>query len=69
MFKKKQASQHGKGGRGSVVDEEVRETVRRPDHTWPGSDGKLDSCSKYNTRALESYKQSEIIFTIKMISF
>lgn len=69
MFKEKQASQHGEGGRGSVVEDKVGEMVRRPDWTWPGGNGRIDFCSKGNRRPLESYKQwSEIIFIIKMIT-
>lgn len=68
-LKQQHASRHGKGGRGSVGEDEVREMVKRPDYTWPGSNGRRDFCSKWNRRPLESYKQrSEITCIIKMIT-
>lgn len=69
MFKKKQTSQHGKGRRGSVVEDEGRETARRPDVGWPGRNGRLGSCSNYSMRPLESYTQmSEIIFILQVVT-
>lgn len=65
----KQASkQHGESRESCVVGDEVREIMRRPAYIWPKSYGRLDFCSKYNRKPLESYKQSsKTIFMIKTI--
>lgn len=43
--------------------------MRRSAYTWPKSNDRLDFCSKYKRKPLESYKQrSETIFMIKTIT-
>lgn len=41
----------------------------RPGSTQPGSNSRLDFCSKYRRKPLESYKQRrETLFMMKMIT-